>query len=85
MIGWLAFVMVPAPLPEISRARFLDEIRDGHVHSITIVDGNEIRASSTTLGPFWTPYDRVRDARLVDDLRAMNVEVLFERSGGLLF
>jgi hypothetical protein len=76
--GVVAFFLVPEPLPELTRQELIDEIHAGHVHQIVVVDGDMIRAVSTTRGTFRAVLPRGGDEQLIDDLRAMGVEVKFE-------
>ena len=78
--GALAYHFVPEPLPEISRAEFLAEVRAGHVQTIEIEDQEVILSESTTLGAFRTGFDKAQDAGLPDQLRALGVEVWFSKS-----
>jgi hypothetical protein len=79
--GWIAFRLVPKPLPELSRAEFLSEVREGHVHEIAVQDREVITGVSSTRGAFRTPYNEDKDANLLTELRAQGVEVVFETSG----
>jgi hypothetical protein len=78
--GVMAFWFVPGPLPEMSRAEFMNEVRAGHVRRVEIRDQKVIPSQSTARGPFRTEFDRVRDAELPDELRALGVEVRFSKS-----
>jgi hypothetical protein len=78
--GYVAFRLVPAPLPEISRADFLSEIHTGHVHEVIIKDQDTIIARSSVLGRFRTPYDKSADAKLAEQLRTQGVKVEYEES-----
>jgi len=80
LAGWFAFQHVPAPLPELSRAEFLAEVRAGHVRKVIIEDQQVIISESSTRGPFRTTYKKAEDASLVTELRAQGVEVVFEKS-----
>jgi hypothetical protein len=71
----------PKPLPEISRAEFLPEVREGRVRKVVIEDRQGIIGASTTRGPFRAAFHDREDAALVTELRAMGVEVAFEESG----
>jgi hypothetical protein len=83
LAGWLAFKHVPAPLPELSRAEFMAEVRAGHVRKVIIEDHQVITGESSTRGPFRTRYKEPEDAHLVAELRAQGVEVLFDTSADL--
>jgi hypothetical protein len=78
--GIAAYRLVPAPLPELSRAELMDEVRAGRVHRVEIQDHELILGESTTRGPFRVGFDKVRDARLPDELRALGIEVRFSKS-----
>ena len=78
--GAVAYHYVPEPLPEISRAEFLAEVRSGHVKTVEIEDQQVILSESTTLGLFRTGFDRRQDVNLPDELRALGVEVWFSKS-----
>lgn len=78
--GALAYRFVPEPLPEISRAEFLAEVRAGRVQKIEIEDQEVILSESTALGPFRTGFDKAQDAGLPAQLRALGVEVWFSKS-----
>ena len=80
IVGVVAFWFVPKPLPELSRAEFLDEVHAGHVHRVEIEDQEVILGESTTRGPFRTAFDRVRDGGLPEELRAAGVEVRYSKS-----
>ena len=73
--GVMAFWFVPKPLPELSRAEFMDEVRAGQVRRVEIEDQRVIFSESRRRGPFRTEFDRIRDAELADELRALGVEV----------
>ena len=79
--GVTAFWLVPEPLPELTRAELMAEIRAGHVRSIEIQDQDVIIAESSTRGQFRSGFDRHEDASLVAELRALGVEVWFSKSG----
>jgi hypothetical protein len=51
IVGVVAFWFVPKPLPELSRAEFMDEVRAGHVHRVEIEEQEVILGESTTRGP----------------------------------
>jgi len=80
LAGIIAFWLVLEPLPEISRAEFMDEVRAGHVHKIEIEDQEVILSESTARGPFRTGFDRKRDADLADEPRALGVEIWYSTS-----
>ena len=68
--AWFTFQHVPAPLPELTRAEFMAEVRAGHVHKVVIKDENAITGESSTRGPFRTAFKKEEDAHLVTELRA---------------
>ena len=78
--GIVAYCLMPEPLPELSRAAFMDEVRAGHVRRVEIQDQEVILSESTTRGPFHTGFDEARDAGLPDELRALGIEVWFSNS-----
>jgi hypothetical protein len=80
MAGVAAYSLVPAPLPELSRADFLKEVRAGHIRRVEIEDQEVIISESTTRGSFRTGFDRTQDIGLPDELRGLGVEVLFSKS-----
>jgi len=71
---------MPPPLPELSRAEFMDEVRAGHVRRVEIEDQEVILSESTTRGAFRTGFDKVRDAGLPDELRALGIEIWYSKS-----
>jgi len=80
LAGVIAFRLVPEPLPELSRAEFMDEVHAGHVHKIEIEDQDVIISESTTRGPFHTTFNRKQDAGLPDHLRAAGIEIWYSSS-----
>jgi hypothetical protein len=58
----------------------MNEVRAGHARRVEIRDHEVIISQSTARGPFRTEFDRVRDAELPDELRALGVEVSFSKS-----
>jgi hypothetical protein len=78
--GWFAFRSVPPPLPELSRAEFLAEVREGRVHKVVVEDHQVITGESTTRGPFRTGFKEPADDALVTELRSLGVDVEFEES-----
>jgi hypothetical protein len=78
--GIVAYCLVPEPLPELSRAQFMEEVRAGHVQQIEIEDQEVILGESTTRGPFRTSFDKARDAGLPDEMRALGIKVRFSKS-----
>jgi hypothetical protein len=80
IVGIVAFWFVPKPLPELSRAEFMDEVRAGHVHRVEIEDQKVILGESSTRGPFRTAFDRARDGGLPDELRAAGVDIWYSKS-----
>jgi hypothetical protein len=83
LAGWFAFKHVPPPLPELSRAELMAEVRAGHVRKVIIEDHQVIVSESSTRGSFRTGYKEPEDANLAAELRAQGVEVLFDTSAGL--
>jgi hypothetical protein len=80
LAGVAAFLLVPEPLPELSRPDFMDDVRAGHVHRIEIRDQAVIISQSTPRGPFRTDFNKARDAGLPNELRALGVEILYSTS-----
>ena len=80
LVGAVVFHLLPPPLPELTRAEFMDEVRAGHVRRIEIEDREVILSESSTRGEFRTGFDKTRDAGLPDELRAVGVEVWFSKS-----
>jgi hypothetical protein len=78
--GMTAFYLVPAPLPELTRAEFMAEVSAGHIHRIEIEDQEVIIGQSSTRGEFRTSFDRIKDADLPTELRALGVDVWFSKS-----
>ena len=78
--GVTAFYLVPEPLPELTRAEFMAEVRAGHVRRVEIRDQEVIIAESSTRGKFRTEFDRNKDVNLPAELRALGIEVLFSKS-----
>jgi hypothetical protein len=80
LAGVVAFWLVPAPLPKLTRAEFLDEVHAGHVRQVKIEDQDVILGESTTRGRFRTEFDRRRDAGLPDELRSLGIEIWYSKS-----
>jgi hypothetical protein len=80
LVGVVVSEWLPPPLPELTRAEFMDEVRAGHVQRIEIEDQEVILSESSTRGEFRTGFDKTRDAGLPDELRALGVEVWFSKS-----
>ena len=78
--GVTAFYLVPEPLPELTRAEFMTEVRAGHVRRVEIEDQQVIIGESSTRGEFRTEFDRHKDVNLPAELRALGIEVLFSTS-----
>jgi len=78
--GVTAFYLVPEPLPELTRAEFMAEVRAGHVRRVEIEDQQVIIGESSTRGEFRTEFDRYKDVDLPAELRALGIEVLFSTS-----
>ncbi|HEV2200185.1 MAG TPA: hypothetical protein VGR73_10205 [Bryobacteraceae bacterium] len=83
--GVAAALMVPKPLPELSRAEFLAEVRGGHARKITIVDGQVITGVSTARGEFRTAYkSNAKEKQLLAELRDLGVEIVSDKSSDLI-
>jgi hypothetical protein len=80
IVGVTVFYRLPEPLPELTRAEFMAEVRAGHVRRIEIEDQEVIIAESSTRGEFRTGFDRKVDVNLPAELRALGVEVYFSKS-----
>lgn len=80
VVGAVAGYLVPPPLPELTRAEFLDEVRAGHVRSIVIKDQELITGVSSTRGAFRSDFRKADDRGLPAALRALGVEISFETS-----
>ena len=80
IVGVIAFHLVPEPLPELTHAEFMAEVRAGHVRRVEIRDQEVIIAESSTRGKFRTEFDRNKDVDLPAELRALGIEVLFSES-----
>ena len=78
--GVTAFYLVPEPLPELTRAEFMAEVRAGHVRRVDIEDQQVIIGESSTRGKFRAEFDRNKDVNLPAELRALGIEVLFSES-----
>ena len=78
--GVVSAHFVPEPLPELSRAEFLAEVRAGHVRAVEIEDQDVILGESTTRGKFRSPFRKSEDTALPLELRGLGVEVRFTRS-----
>ena len=77
IVGVIAFHLVPEPLPELTHAEFMAEVRAGHVE---IREQEVIIGESSTRGEFRTEFDRYKDVDLPAELRALGIEVLFSES-----
>ena len=80
IVGLATAYFIPKPLPELSRAEFMAEVRAGHVSRIEIEDQQVITGVSTARGAFRTGFDKSGDAGLPDQLRSLGVEVRVTRS-----
>src|SRR6516225_11578827 len=58
IVGVIAFHLVPEPLPELTRAEFMAEVRAGHVRRVEIREQEVIIGESSTRGKFRTEFDR---------------------------
>jgi hypothetical protein len=65
--------------PELSREEFLAEVRQGHVHDMTIWDKQVINGVSSTRGPFRTDLHADAQNR-TRELRVMNIQVFRKES-----
>lgn len=77
--GLIAFVLVPKPT-ELSRQELLSEVGERRVRKVVVYDNEVITGVSTTRGRFRTPL-KPNGAGLIAELRALGVEVVFEKSG----
>ena len=75
--GLVAILLLPKPLPELSREELIAEVRAGCVRRVVIVDGATAKATSTRRGAFRVVIRR-GDNRLAAELKAMGVEVKLE-------
>jgi hypothetical protein len=50
-VGWIAFHLVPTPLPELTRQQFLGEVQAGYVHNV-VIESDVITGVSSARGPF---------------------------------
>ena len=80
IVGVTAFHLMPKPLPVLTRAEFMAEVRAGHVRKIEIEDQEVIIGDSSTRGQFRTGFDRKQDVDLPAELRSLGVEVWFSKS-----
>ena len=80
IVGVIAFYLVPEPLPELTRAEFMAEVRAGHVRRVEIEDQEVIIGESSTRGEFRTEFDRFKEVNLPAELRTLGIEVLFSKS-----
>lgn len=76
-VGVIAALLVPKPLPEISRDELMEEVRSGNVHSVAIVDKEVLTAVSARRGPFRVDL-RKAGKTLIEELSALGVEVKYE-------
>lgn len=76
--AWMGFGLFsqgrPQLPPELSREEFLAEVRQGHVHEVTIWDKQVHTGVSSTRGPFRTDL-RAEARNLSSELRAMGIQV----------
>jgi len=79
ILGLIVFVVLPKPLPELSRAEFLAEVRSGHVRKVEVED-KTITGTSATRGAFRTPLNP-DGAELVAELRSLGVEIVYTDFG----
>lgn len=78
-VGVFVVHIMPKPLPELSRAEFLVEIRSGHLQKITI-DGDVITSTSTTRGEFRTSLKPNAD-QLLKELKDRGIEIEYASPG----
>lgn len=76
-VGVLAALLVPKPLPAISRDELMAEVRSGNVHSVVIVDKEVLTAVSARRGPFRVDLKKA-DKTLIEELSTLGVEVKYE-------
>ena len=79
-IGASAAYLMPKPLPELSRAQFLDEVRAGNVRRVEVRDQEVIIGRTSSRGAFRTPFRRGEDSGMIDELRARGVEIMLTKS-----
>jgi hypothetical protein len=77
--GIAAFLLVPKPLPELSRQELIAEVQAGYVHEVVVVDKEVITGVSTRRGSFRVNLRRGDDS-LIKELSAMGVNVKYETS-----
>jgi hypothetical protein len=80
LVGAAAGYFMPKPLPELTRAEFMDEVQAGHVRRIVIEDQEMITGVSSTRGAFRTGFRKAEDKGLPAALRALGVEIRFATS-----
>ena len=80
IVGVIAFHLVPEPLPDLTRAEFMAEVRAGHVRRVEIREHEVIIGESSTRGEFRTEFDRYKDVDLPAELCVLGIEVLFSES-----
>jgi hypothetical protein len=78
--GVTVFLLIPQPLPELTRAEFMAEVRAGHVREIEIEDQQIIIGESSARGKFRTGFKTKEDVDLPAELRNLGVEVWFSKS-----
>ena len=76
--GLGAFVLIPKPLPELSRQELIAEVQSGNVREVVVDDSQMVTGFSTRRGPFRVVLPH-GDTSLIDELSAMGVEVRFEK------
>jgi hypothetical protein len=79
MVGIGVTYLLPKPLPELSRAEFLAEVRGGRIVKVTI-DGDVIFAVSSTRGEFRTSL-KPGEADLLAELRSRGVKIEYAPPG----
>ncbi len=80
IVGVTAVFLTPKPLPELTRAEFMAEVRAGHVRKVEIEDQEIIIGKSSTRGEFRTDFKRKEDVGLPAELRNFGVKVWFSKS-----
>jgi hypothetical protein len=78
--GVTAYRLVPKPLPELTRAELMAEVRAGRVRAIEIEDQQVILGQSSARGKFRSTFNRKTDFALPAELRACGVDVRFSES-----
>ena len=85
IVGVIAFYLVPEPLPELTRAEFMAEVRAGHVRRVEIEDQEVIIVKVRRAGNSAPPYVRsfarrsatLSSCRNASTLQATSVQILW--------